>query len=158
MNRSSARRLAVPESRRAAHTRRLIVTGLVVADKSPSYAIVPLLICASLLMTFLFLEIGFRLYYALVSPQDDPRRQLERADQSTPPPAAADCRAPGAALASLGNMIRISEFSDIVYEFKPGITVCAFAGNRVTINRAGFRAPRDYSLEKPPGTFRVIGL
>ena len=118
-----------------------------------------LLMLASLLVTLLIFEIGFRLYDALVSPREDPRGQLERAHSSTPPPAAPDCRAPGAAQeASYGNMIRISEFPDIVYEFKPGITVCAFARNRVTINRAGFRAPRDYSLEKPPGTFRIVGL
>ena len=35
MNRSSARRLAVPESRGAAHTRRLIVTGLVPRPRIP---------------------------------------------------------------------------------------------------------------------------
>jgi lysophospholipase L1-like esterase len=31
-----------------------------------------------------------------------------------------------------------------------------FAGAPVQINRLGFRDPREYSLEKPPGTFRIL--
>ena len=63
--------------------------------------------------------------------------------------------APGAS-ASLGDLIRPSRDPDIVYELAPDLHV-SFLGAPLSTSHAGFR-DREYSPEKPAGTFRVLGL
>jgi len=63
--------------------------------------------------------------------------------------------APGAS-ANLGDLIRPSLDPDIVYELAPDLHV-SFLGAPLSTSHAGFR-DRDYSTEKPAGTFRVLGV
>ena len=62
---------------------------------------------------------------------------------------------PGAR-ASLGELIRPSRNPEIVYELAPDLRV-SFLGAPLSTSHAGFR-DRDYSLEKPAGSFRILGL
>jgi hypothetical protein len=56
----------------------------------------------------------------------------------------------------LGGLIRASVDPEVVYELKPGLDA-TFQGRRVTTNRHGMR-DRERTIEKPPGTFRIVGL
>lgn len=56
----------------------------------------------------------------------------------------------------LGGLIRASADPEVVYELKPRLEA-TFQGRRVTTNAHGMR-DRERSLEKPPGTFRIVGL
>ncbi len=57
----------------------------------------------------------------------------------------------------IGFITRKSDEPDIIYELKPNIDTC-FQGARVRTNSQGFRAEADFSLEKPKGTIRILGL
>lgn len=117
-----------------------------------------LLLAGSVLATCAVLEACLRVYYSAVDPAADPRVLLQRANRSLPDVAPADCHARGVRMAKLGQLIRQSEFPDIIYELKPGITACAFEHNRVVVNGAGWRMERDIAREKPGGVFRILGL
>ncbi len=62
---------------------------------------------------------------------------------------------PGAR-ATLGDLIRPSRHPDIVYELAPDLRV-SFLGAPLSTNHVGFR-DADYSVEKRPDTFRILGI
>lgn len=57
---------------------------------------------------------------------------------------------------NLKGLVRPSRWPDVVYELKPSRR-WVFQGARTETNSHGFRG-REYALEKPPGTRRVLGL
>ncbi len=57
----------------------------------------------------------------------------------------------------LAALLRKSEDEEIIFELKPRMDTC-FQGARVKTNRQGFRAEADFSLPKPEGTIRILGL
>lgn len=56
----------------------------------------------------------------------------------------------------LGDIIRLHPDDKIVYELRPH-TKGMFVGQEISINSLGMR-DRERSLEKPPGTFRILAL
>lgn len=58
---------------------------------------------------------------------------------------------------SLSGLVKASEFPDVVYELKPNVSG-TFRGKSLRTNAQGLRGSRNYSLEKPAGTFRIAGL
>lgn len=57
----------------------------------------------------------------------------------------------------LAAIIRKSRFSNLIYELRPNLDM-EFGHCRLHINGAGMRKSREYSLEKPEGTVRIVGL
>lgn len=106
-----------------------------------------LLILLSLLLALGAAEIGLRLYYGSEEAEDF-REALRRAERTRP--------APGGKL-TLGEMVQASRFEDIVYELKPNL-FGVFKGAPVRTSPQGLRGRREYSLKKPPGTFRIVGI
>lgn len=120
----------------------------VVDIESPSS---PMKKLAAVLLSVLFslavAEAGLRLYYGSKEPESF-REALRQAERNRP--------APGAKL-TLGDMVQASRFDDVVYELKPNLSG-VFKGARVRTNSHGMRGAREYSLEKPPGTYRIAGI
>lgn len=58
---------------------------------------------------------------------------------------------------SLFGIVRPSSDPDVVYELKPNL-VGMFRQRTIRTNRAGLREDRDYSEDKPPGVFRIVGI
>ena len=101
----------------------------------------------SVLLSLAVAEAGLRLYYGAKEPEDF-REALRRAERNRP--------VPGAKL-TLGDMVQASRFDDVVYELKPNLSG-VFKKAHVRTNSQGMRGTREYSLEKPPGTFRIVGI
>ena len=57
----------------------------------------------------------------------------------------------------LGAAIQPSSNPDIVYELRPDMDV-ELVGGIVRTNSQGFRTDREFSIEKPPGTIRIVGI
>lgn len=57
----------------------------------------------------------------------------------------------------LAAIIRKSDHANVVYELKPGVDR-EFGHCRLHINQAGMRKSREYTLEKPQGTVRIVGV
>lgn len=57
----------------------------------------------------------------------------------------------------LAAIIQKSRFNNLVYELKPGLTM-EFGHCRLRTNAAGMRKSRDYTVGKPAGTIRIVGL
>lgn len=57
----------------------------------------------------------------------------------------------------LAEIIALSEHIDLVYELKPNIDR-KFGHRILRTNSAGMRSDREYALEKPPATVRILGL
>lgn len=106
-----------------------------------------LLVLLSVLLALGAAELGLRLYYGSKEPEDF-REALRRAERTRP--------APGGKL-TLGEMVQASRFEDVVYELKPNLSG-VFKGAPVRTSSQGLRGTREYSLEKPPGTFRIVGI
>ncbi|MBI3986432.1 MAG: SGNH/GDSL hydrolase family protein [Lentisphaerae bacterium] len=112
------------------------------------YAFRFLLSAFSFLFVFLLFEAGLRIAYAVDRTRGGNleerllRSRLNRvkSDQET----------------DFGDMVQSSAFTNIVYEFKPDID-CIFRDKRVTTNSRGLR-DREHKLQKPAGTFRIVGL
>ena len=106
-----------------------------------------LLVLLSLLLGLGAAEVGLRLYYGSEEAEDF-REALRRAERTRP--------APGGKI-TLGEMVQASRFEDVVYELKPNLSG-VFKGAPVRTSPQGLRGTREYSLEKPPGTFRIVGI
>ncbi len=98
---------------------------------------------ASILLTLLCFEIGFRCHAHLQN-----RGLLSHAVDMLEPPRDGP--------AHLGHMIRRAERRRIVYELKPGLRV-SYQGAVTTTNGQGFRGPEVLS-SKRPGTYRIVGI
>ena len=59
--------------------------------------------------------------------------------------------------ATLGEILRPSRLSDLIFELRPEIDTC-FEGSRLRTNREGLRALRGYSNPKPEGVHRILLL
>lgn len=57
----------------------------------------------------------------------------------------------------LAAIIQKSRFNNLVYELQPNLTM-EFGHCRLRTNAAGMRKSRDYTVEKPAGTVRIVGL
>lgn len=58
---------------------------------------------------------------------------------------------------SLLGLVQPSPFPDLVYELKPHLSG-TFRGRPLRTNSWGMRGAAEYALEKPAGTFRIVGL
>lgn len=57
----------------------------------------------------------------------------------------------------LATVTRNSANKRIVYELKPEVEM-AFGHRKLRINKAGMREDREYSIQKPDSTFRIVGI
>lgn len=57
---------------------------------------------------------------------------------------------------SIGGLVQASPYRDVVYELKPGLRG-SFRQRPVSISSLGLR-DREYTREKPQGTFRIVGV
>ncbi len=57
----------------------------------------------------------------------------------------------------LASVTRVSANKKLVYELRPNLDT-KFGHRELRSNRTGLRADRDYTIEKPAGTVRIIGL
>ena len=60
------------------------------------------------------------------------------------------------AVATLPDLLRGSDYAEMVYELRPDLSV-EFMGATVTTDANGFRNPAP-SIRKAPGVFRIVGL
>lgn len=108
-----------------------------------------LLVSGSILVTLVVGEVGLRLWERLGSrPPREVVEQLERSAEVGPEGAFGR--------RGLRGLVGPSGVHDIVYELRPGLSG-TFLGAPFSINGHGLR-DRPYSLDKPPGTFRIVGL
>jgi lysophospholipase L1-like esterase len=116
----------------------------ILATRSATLAKSLLLGLASIAFTLACLEAGLR---AWTYRQDGRRLEtaLEQPSRLSPGDPA-----------HLGDLVRVSRNADIVYELRPGLEV-SFLGRPVSTSVDGFR-DRTYSLEKPDGVVRIVGL
>lgn len=105
------------------------------------------LLLGSSIFSLCMFEGGFRAYLFLQD-RSSLEDQLKRSRVTAPPSESGNV--------SLGGLIEPSPWPELVYELKPNISV-TFQGKNVRINRWSMRQS-DLSIEKPPGTFRIIGL
>src|SRR5262245_28144988 len=103
-----------------------------------------LLSFASIALTLLIAEVGFRLYLRHKSALDLARveRQAEMTRIDT-------CK--------LGEIIRLSHEPDLFYERKPNLSG-RFCGGNVATNAFGMRMKGEPTVEKPTGVMRIVGL
>lgn len=99
----------------------------------------------SILLALLLAEGGLRLYFGAREP-DDFEAALRGAR-----------KAPRTGALALGQIVQESRHPDVVYELRPGIDG-TFRGQTLRTNSMGIRGAREYPKEKPPGTFRIVGL
>jgi lysophospholipase L1-like esterase len=107
-----------------------------------------LLVVTTILITLLGIELGLRLIVGTRQHHRELRSMLERSKQTV--------AEPGITNVSLRGLIQPSANDQLVYELKPGLRA-NFIGIPVAINQAGFRE-RDLPVNKPKGTFRIVGL
>lgn len=105
-----------------------------------------LLLFTSVLSLALF-EFGFRIFVA-VSNSSSLDKQLERSKNES-------VGNTGSGV-SLGGLIRPSAWKEVVYELKPNLSV-EFQSKPVSTNSLGMREV-EVSVEKSPGTQRIVGL
>jgi lysophospholipase L1-like esterase len=106
-----------------------------------------------LALGLLIAELGTRLWAAVTG--RDPVRELRKTTTAVPPPVLEDCG--HSHQARLGEIVRPSVDSEIVYELKPDLDTC-FHGTRVRTNGRGLRAPRDFARPKGSGVLRLLLL
>jgi hypothetical protein len=81
---------------------------------------------------------------------------LRRAELARPPPVTDACDVQQRQ-AGLGDIVRPSLATDVVYELKPNVDTC-FYGARTTTNDEGIRAPAHYARPRPPDVYRILVL
>jgi lysophospholipase L1-like esterase len=112
------------------------------------FAVAALLAIAGIVLALILAEAGFRIFaWARGMRAGDLAAQLER---SASRPLESGDRF------SMSGLVRASRHPDVVYELKPG-TRGTFQRQPLHINSRGLR-DHEYSLEKPRGTFRIVGL
>jgi hypothetical protein len=107
--------------------------------------LVPLAVLAALAVG----EIGLRVYFRAIGAEaTDVGAVLRRSQRA---------RLGEGGRFSLIGLVQASRFPDVVYELKPNLTG-SFRGRALATNDHGMRGAADYSVAKPPGTFRIAGL
>lgn len=104
------------------------------------------LFALSILLALVLAEAGVRLWFRARGGEQDFHTALMRA-RGTPRHGAFN----------LMRLVQASAVPDIVYELRPGLEG-TFRGLSVRTNAQGLRGSRDFTLEKPAGTFRIVGL
>jgi len=103
-----------------------------------------IVILITILICFLFLEIGFRIYY-FVSYRGSIKDAYEHYENPEK-----------GKMAMLGEMIRPSPYKNIVFEFKPFLDVY-FMERSVKTNSLGWR-DKEFIKEKSQNTVRIVGI
>jgi len=103
-----------------------------------------LLLCVSVPVCVLILEVGLGVYYVatLQDTIEEAYKIVELPEERTNP--------------SFGAMIRASQHRNIIYEFKPGLNVY-FSGVRVRTNSSGWR-DSEFTKQKVERTIRIAGI
>lgn len=106
------------------------------------------LVVVTILITLAGTELALRLIVGNRQHHRELQSMLERSQQTV--------SEPGVTNVSLRGLIQPSANDRLVYELKPGLKA-NFMGVPVAINQAGFRE-RELPVNKPKGTFRIVGL
>jgi lysophospholipase L1-like esterase len=112
------------------------------------FAVPALLAMAGIVLALILAEAGFRVFAWA--------RGMRAGDLATQLARSADRPLESGDRFSMSGLVRPSPHGDVVYELKPG-TRGIFQRQPLHINSRGLR-DREYSLRKPPGTFRLVGL
>ncbi len=111
--------------------------------RKPLFAAAALVV--STFLALLLAEVGLRLWFGSREPEDF-AAALRGARN-----------APGTGALALGQIVQASAHPDIVYELRAGLDG-TFRDQPLRTNSLGLRGTREYAREKPPGTFRIVGL
>ena len=104
------------------------------------------LLALSLVLALVLAEVGLRLWFRAHGGAGDFHAALLRARG-----------APTRGAFTLIELVQASAVPDIVYELRPGLEG-TFRGQTVRTNSNGLRGARDFTPEKPAGTFRIAVL
>jgi hypothetical protein len=105
-----------------------------------------LLFALSILLALILAEVGLRLWFRARGGEQDFQAALRQARG-----------APRHGKLTLMQLVQASAVPDIVYELRPNLEG-VFRGRSVRTNAQGLRGGRSFAVEKPAGTFRIVGL
>lgn len=107
------------------------------------------LLCATLLLCFLALEVVLKIFEARRPGAGKTLQEaLAESERAVPDP--------GLHVHSVKGLVRSSDIPGVIFSLKPGLEA-SFKGVPVRINSHGYR-DLERSLEKPPGTWRIAAL
>lgn len=107
------------------------------------------LLSISIVIALVLAEIGVRIFLRSRQPHSEFAAQLQRSQQS------GITNTTGPSL-NISGLVQPSAYPDVVYELKPRISG-TFQNKLIQTNSQGMR-DQEYTVTKPPDTFRIIGL